>query len=90
MNQAQNNYADDFEFNFQVFNQRARSSAAQGVRAKFKPGSTNMSRLQSVINRPEFLGRLNNGIHNPDSKDAKAVLHEILPHTYRWSPYSIR
>ena len=79
MNQAQNNYADDFEFNFQVFNQRARSSAAQGVRAKFKPGSTNMSRLQSVINQPEFLGRLYDGIDNPDSKDAKAVLHEILP-----------
>ena len=55
---------------------------AKVVRAKFKPGSTNMSRLQNVINAPDFLGRLLDGIENPESKDAKAVLHEILPLIY--------
>ena len=82
MNQASNDYANDFDFIFQTFNQRARADTAKVVRAKFKPGSTNMSRLQNVINAPDFLGRLLDGIENPESKDAKAVLHEILPLIY--------
>ena len=41
-----------------------------------------MSRLQNVINEPDFLGRLLDGIENPESKDAKAVLHQILPLIY--------
>jgi hypothetical protein len=82
MNQASNDYAHDFDFSFQTLNQRARADKAKVARAKFKPDSTTMSRLQNVINAPDFLGRLLDGIENPASKDAKAVLHRILPLIY--------
>ena len=36
MNQASNDYAHDFDFIFQTFNQRARADTAKVVRAKFK------------------------------------------------------
>ena len=78
-NIATNDFADDLDFVFYGFNQRARSSVAQGVKTKIKPGSANMERLQALINDTSFLTRIYNGIKNPQHDDAKDVFREILP-----------
>ena len=79
MFQFTNRMAQCHRLIFLLFDQKQRHSVAQIVSSKVKTEPLSLAKFGAMIKQPSFLHRVRKAASNPNSKQSKQLLKEIMP-----------
>ena len=78
-NQFTNKFAHNKEFQFLVFNENQRHTAARAVSQKVKNNPESVRLANIMLNDPEFAAKLERALANVRGDDAKSILNDVAP-----------
>ncbi|EFX64429.1 hypothetical protein DAPPUDRAFT_118188 [Daphnia pulex] len=90
-NQWSGKFAKCLRFQFLLFDQMQRHSAARAVKASVLSNTLSMTKFSEMIANPAFIGQLEHAKNHPNTTEAKALLAKMTPHislVNRKVPYS--
>ncbi|KZS03851.1 Uncharacterized protein APZ42_033323 [Daphnia magna] len=90
-NQWHGKFAKCLRFQFLLFDQLQRHSAARAVKASVLSNTVSMTKFSEMISDPSFMGKLEHAKYHPNTAESKALLEKMTPHislVNRKVPYS--